>query len=153
MSHALKSKVARFWRDYLSDETGAEAIEYIALGSVLGLLLFVLGFAITRQPDLADKSLLIAVFSAIVGGIAWSGKQAIDSLHRRAQLIILEKLSDGKSRKRDEIANLLKKEGLTFRFMPLHLDALAELTLSGKIVLDDGKYKVASVAKTKKNGA
>lgn len=130
------------WRNLVFGESGIEILEYLLMMSVLVILLFGLVYFLIMRPDLVDKALLIAVFSAIVGGIAWSGKQAISSFHRRAQLLILETLSDGKPHRRDEISVMLERQWLAFRLMPLHLDALADLIPAGRIVLDNGAYVV-----------
>lgn len=138
----------------LHDQSGPELVEWVVVIIILLVSVVVLLTALVTRPDLAQLSPLIAIFSAAIGGLAWSVKQAISTLHNRAQLLILETLSDGVPRKRDDIGQALAQKGLLFHLLNLHLDALADLTLEGRVVVENGAYRAASVpAMIERNGA
>ena len=147
--HTESQLAQRLLPTLLCGERGADLAEYSLFLCLMILLLGGLVYGASKAPNFLDKSLLVAVFSAIVGAIAWGAKQAIETLHLRAKLLILELLSDGGAYNRDEIGSFLKREGLTFRVMPLHLDAIADLLLAGKIVLNNGKYEILAKPKRK----
>lgn len=127
---------------FLQDLSGPELVEWAVVVVILFLATVLIFGVLIRRPDLSQQSLWLAVFSAFVGGLAWSLKQAVSIYHNRAQLLILEILSDGVPRKRDEIAQKLAQKGRIFRILHLHMDALADLVLEEKIGLEKGSYRV-----------
>jgi hypothetical protein len=128
----------------LSDETGAELAEWVGIIAVLLAAVIVLLRFFAVRPDLARLTPFVAVFTSVMAGLAWSVKKAISVLHNRAQVLILEILSDGVPRKREDIGKALAREGILFRVMKLHLDALAELTLAGRVAVSEGAYRIVA---------
>ncbi|HUW96932.1 MAG TPA: hypothetical protein VMW58_14210 [Anaerolineae bacterium] len=126
--------------DCRGDESGAETIEWIALSCVLLVLLCAVLGLFYRQPELAQSALAVGIAGLVMGAIGWSIKQTISTLHLRAQLLILEILSDGEPRSRHEIGTLLREKGVAFRVMPLDRDALAMLVLGGRVVVHHSEY-------------
>jgi len=119
---------------------GQAMTEYILIVFVLsiGLVLF---FFLMSKPVFAQKSISVGVFGAFCGGIAWGIKQIIHSLNRRSELLILELLSQNKPLDRNEIQIRIVKESFVFRLLPgMHTDALASLSVSGKLAIEDGKF-------------
>jgi hypothetical protein len=133
----------KIWcREIMFDETAATVVEYSLFIAILVVLIFGLVYLINWKPDIVEKAPWAALLTAIIAGIAWSVKQTISALHQRAQLLIIEMLSDGKPRNRQEISILLKREAIIFKIIPVYVDALADLVLTGKIVIENGNYKV-----------
>jgi len=147
--HSLKWRLA-----FLSDETGASTIEYMALSALLVSLLLVALPQLYGNADLRDSAFRLAVVGVLVGAIGWSVKQSISALEVRAQLIILELLSDGKPRTRGEIGDSVTQKGLAFRLLTVHPDALAALVLKGRVTVSHRHYALAdAVAKTQDDDA
>jgi hypothetical protein len=115
----------------------------LLVGCLLPLLAGLV-YVVIRWPDFANKTILIGIFSALAAAIAWSVKEFVASYHRRTQVLIMEILSDGKARSRSELAVLLAREGVMFRLMDVHEDALAVLVLGKMITVEHGAYKLAA---------
>jgi hypothetical protein len=128
----------------------AEAgLERILLVGVLLPLLAGLVYVVIKWPDLANKGIILGIFSALVASIAWSMKEVVASYHRRTQVLIMEILSDGRPRTRQEIASRLVREGIIFRLLSLHEDALANLVLEKIIDINNGAYRLTTSGVTK----
>jgi hypothetical protein len=120
-------------------EHGLSTVENILLLFVAAIILIglvkLLAFS---YPDLADKAIMLALVSAGIGAVAWSFKQVASSLQRRTKVLILEYLSDNKPHKRKDIRGFLKWKS----FGLFYWDALADLVLEEKVILEDGMYKL-----------
>src|SRR5271165_4843233 len=121
-------------------------MERILLGCLFPLLA-VLIFAVIKWPNLAAKGLVLAVFSAILASIAWGVKEFAASYHRRTQMLVLELLSDGKGRTRQEIASRLAGEDILFRVTSLHEDALSTLLLGKLLEVDNDVYRLTAAGR------
>jgi len=86
---------------------------------------------------LVDTALIVGIISATLAGMAWAAKEAVSALYRRIQFSILNYLSDGKPHSREEIKALGKRVRGS-----IYLDALADLVLEGKVVVENGEYRV-----------
>lgn len=155
--------IAKFSRDALKfifklmgDERGIETIEWAAITAIFTLfvcaILFYFGIIPNPfgfEPSIVDKAIPIALLTFVVAGIGYSVKRFFTLINNRAQLFILEILSDGKPRTRHEIKEILKKKDRSFRLPEVELDALADLALNGKVKLDNNRYTLASDSKSK----
>ncbi len=129
-----------------SGESGQGLVEYALILILLVSGFTCLAFALFSRPDLLDKGAIIAVIGALLGGIAWAGKQTLHAATNRAQLRILESLAAKTSLTRAEIRTLLAKDYFIFKLLPqIDDDALTNLVLTDKVrVVGDGVYGLPS---------
>lgn len=132
----------RLW----ASESGQDLIEYALLTAVLAAGCALLITVLVKRPALVGNAVIVAVFGAIIGGVAWSAKQSIAALTNRTQLGILEALSSKGPLSRTELRMQLKKEDAALRWLPeVHTDALAALVSAGKVaIIEGGLYALAS---------
>jgi Flp pilus assembly pilin Flp len=136
---------------HLKSESGAALVEYVLLLLVASVILIAIlslffGFHVPEVNDktiLNDKAILIAGLTALLGAMAWAGKEALSAMYRRIQFLILEYLSDNAPHSREEIQKALGKRVLS----SVYLDALKDLVLEGKVVVEKGKYKLPKIKK------
>lgn len=154
-------KFSSLFHKIIRKEDGVAPVEYIIISMVMIFMCvaawkffaspdFVLWKFFATTPYVVDIALQVATFTAIIGGIAWSGKELIKSSNTRSQVLILEILSDGKPRTRQEIITMLRQESRLFGFAVFHIDALKDLMSENKIYLSDGKYKMVDGAEKPK---
>jgi hypothetical protein len=102
------------------------------------ILLLVLGFRSNTQ-----LTGLITVSGLLAGGFAWAFKSIRETLFQRAQVLILEYLSDEPLR-RSEIRARIYEDGYLFRLnRSIYIDALSALSNSGKVKIVNGRYVIA----------
>ena len=123
-----------------NSENGAAVVEYLSMLFTFSVILIALLLLIFGRwgHQLIDKPILITCVVVVSGGISWAGKSALSAMYRRIQFLILEYLSDNQFHDRQEILAALRKRV----FVSIYLDALAELVLDGKVVIENGKYKL-----------
>jgi len=141
--------------DTLADveEHQHEGVQAVVLQIVWPLVIIV-GFLICgsvalpvveKRPSLLDKAIVLAAFAAIAGAIAgilsWSFKQVTATLQQRAQLLILEKLSQVDNLTYTELRAMIQACGIQFRaFDWISTNAIATLVKDKMVVVRDGQY-------------
>jgi hypothetical protein len=83
-------------------------------------------------------ALSLAVFSGTLAGIAWGIKSLVSQYQKRAQVLVLEVLSDGKPRSRQVLVRDVSKIRFIYRYAVT--DALSELVLDDKVDVVQRQY-------------
>lgn len=97
-----------------------------------------------KQPTLLENALVLGALFAVIG---WSAKEMVVFVRLRAELAVLEVLSDKQHRSYSEIIDDVMKNAIhnRIRFIRGSLtDALASLVSNGKVTIDHGRYAVAA---------
>uniref|UniRef100_UPI001EF65C24 hypothetical protein n=1 Tax=Frankia sp. CiP3 TaxID=2880971 RepID=UPI001EF65C24 len=107
------------------------------------VLLLVHGFRSDAQLTAA-----ITVSGLFAGAAAWAFKTIRESLFRRAQVLILEHLSEG-DLDRAAIRSRIYDDGILFRLnRSLYVDALSYLLAGDKVRIVNGRYAIAAAGPT-----
>jgi len=100
---------------------------------------------IPDTPSLFDEQKILLLFiGSSFACLAWTYKQLLNWLRLRAELGILETLSDGKAKTRAQLTRAARRVAFELRFIPGAVtDALASLASKKRIEIKDSKYKIA----------
>lgn len=137
--------------ELLSSEEGGVVWELYGGWLILATLLGVLGWCVWKNPSLLEKSWIPALAVVGLGGLGWCYKATFRSIQHRAQMHILEILSDGIPRGRADIHRLLRQKSLIFRLSDFTRDALGSLTVAGRVVVNKKMYRSASTGEEPEN--
>ena len=131
----------------VSSEKGQDLIEYtLMLCFVVLATLLIIPW---RHGSFVDKAVLLALLVAVGGGVTWSVTATLGGLMSRAQLVIVEIISDGRVCSRFEIYKAISKEHVLFKLFPRIMDnALASLAIQGKVIFKGGCYSIPVEART-----
>ncbi|MBU6384606.1 MAG: hypothetical protein KGS49_01590 [Planctomycetes bacterium] len=97
-----------------------------------------------KQPTLLENALVLGALFAVIG---WSAKEMVVFVRLRAELAILEVLSDKQQRTYTEIIDDVMRNPIHKRIRFIRgsvTDALASLVSNGKLTIDHGRYAVAA---------
>jgi hypothetical protein len=110
------------------------------LGLAAGL--FLLGCVVLAILLSPLKEVTIALIVALAGGVAWSIKRTFGAMEARASLIILEELSYGEGRTREQLRTAVMSYSAPFRISAsTYSEALQKLVLEGRVEIVAGQYR------------
>jgi hypothetical protein len=106
---------------------------------LLALVALAAALLLSRMAHISTN--LVALLAALIAAFGWCFKRGLTSLENRARLIILEDLSLGKARTRDEIKMIVRRHSWPYRyFSNIYAEALNSLLLEQRIHIEDGRF-------------